>query len=66
MTQKLLTLMGLLSICLYSYAQQIIKPGVKTATTFAIVVDNTSYEKTKNALEAYKQSIEADGLGTYL
>lgn len=52
MTQKLLTLMGLLSICLYSYAQQIIKPGVKTATTFAIVVDNTSYEKNEKCFRS--------------
>ncbi|WP_278966995.1 HEAT repeat domain-containing protein [Phocaeicola coprocola] len=66
MKQKLWTLMILLSLCVYSYAQQIIKPGVKTPTTFAIVVDSTSYENAKSALEAYKQSVEADGLGTYL
>lgn len=53
--------MILLSLCVYSYAQQIIKPGVKTPTTFAIVVDSTSYENAKSALEAYKQSVEADG-----
>ena len=47
-------------------AQTIVKPGVKTPTTFAIVIDKVSYEKARAAVDAYKQSIEADGLGTWL
>ena len=66
MKQILFTLLFTCGIGLQAPAQQIIRPEVKTPTTFAIVVDATSYEQAKDALTAYKQSIEADGLGTYL
>ena len=66
MKQPLSILLLALGISLQVQAQQVIRPEVKTPTTFAIVVDSTSYEQAKDALTAYKQSIEADGLGTYL
>ena len=47
-------------------AQEIVKPGVKTPTTFAIVIDKISYEKARDAVDEYKKSIEQDGLGTWL
>ena len=47
-------------------AQEIVKPGVKTPTTFAIVIDKISYEKARDAVDEYKKSIEHDGLGTWL
>ena len=47
-------------------AQTIVKPSVKSKTTFAIVVDKTSYEKAKAEIDAYKYAVEQEGLGTYL
>lgn len=48
------------------YAKIVIKPGIKSKTTFAIVVDSVSYAKTAQDMEAYKNVIEKDGLGTYI
>lgn len=48
------------------FAQTIIKPSVKSATSFAIVVDQNTYNQAKTELEAYRNAIEKDGLGTYL
>lgn len=53
-------------IALSTQGQQITKPGVKTPTSFAIIIDKQSYDKTKTAVHAYRSSIEADQLGTYL
>lgn len=47
-------------------AQRIIKPKVKTPSSFAIFIDQKSYDKTEAAVNEYKASIEADGLATYL
>ena len=47
-------------------AQTIVKPSVKTKTTFAIVTDSKSYEQAKNEIDAYRTSVENEGLGTYL
>lgn len=49
-----------------SKAQEIIKPTVKTKTSFAIVVDQETYNKAKNEIVAYQKSVEKDGLGTYI
>lgn len=47
-------------------AQKIEKPSSSSATTFAIVTDDITRAKAGNAINAYKQSIEKDGLGTYI
>lgn len=47
-------------------AQTIVKPSVKTKTTFAIVTDSKSYEQAKSEIDAYRTSVEQEGLGTYL
>ena len=47
-------------------AQTIVKPSVKTKTTFAIVTDSKSYEEAKNEIDTYRASVENEGLGTYL
>ncbi|MBQ8672886.1 MAG: HEAT repeat domain-containing protein [Bacteroides sp.] len=47
-------------------AQEITAPSVKTPTTFAIIIDSKSYDKAREAVDEYRQSVEADGLGTYL
>ena len=58
---------GMAVFCLQTMqAQTLIRPTVKTKTTFAIVVDQKSYDEAKNEIDAYRTSIEKDGLGTYL
>lgn len=47
-------------------AQTVVKPSVKTKTTFAIVIDQKSYDEAKNEVDAYRASVEKEGLGTYL
>lgn len=47
-------------------AQTVIRPTVKTKTTFAIVVDSKSYDEAKSEIDAYRTSVENEGLGTYL
>ena len=36
---------------------EIIKPKVKTPTSFAIVVDKQSYDRVKSSIEAYRDAI---------
>lgn len=47
-------------------SQQILPPRISSSTTFAIVVDQRSYEEAGSLLEQYRSSVERDGLGTYL
>ena len=55
------------ALCLQGMqAQTVIKPTVKTKTTFAIVVDQKSYDEAKSEIDAYRASVENEGLGTYL
>lgn len=56
-----------LSVAVASFAKpQIVKPTVKTPTSFAIFIDRTSYDKCRNEVEEYKAAVEADGLATYI
>lgn len=52
--------------CQLTFAQTIIKPSVKSATSFAIVVDKNTYDQAKNEVDAYRNAIEQEGLGTYI
>ena len=65
MKYRLLTFM-FCAIAMSVSAQRIIKPKVKTPSSFAIFIDQKSYDKTEAAVNEYKASIEADGLATYL
>lgn len=56
----------LLSGSLVANAQEIEKPGIKSKTSFAIVVDKDTYQAAKTEIQAYKQVVEKDGLGTYI
>ena len=47
-------------------AQTIVRPSVKSKTTFAIVVDRNSYDQAKAEVDAYRTAVEQEGLGTYL
>lgn len=55
------------ALCLQGMqAQTVVKPTVKSKTTFAIVVDQKSYDAAKAEIDAYRASVENEGLGTYL
>ncbi|MGE5401240.1 MAG: HEAT repeat domain-containing protein [Ignavibacteriales bacterium] len=50
-----------------SYGEVVIKkPIKKRPTTFAIIVDKTTYEKVGSAVDAYRDAVEEDGLSTYI
>lgn len=42
------------------------KPRSQHPTAFAIIIDETTLEKTKRSVEAYRDALEADGLATYM
>ena len=65
-TRNIASVVLMLLVSLGMAAQTITKPSVKTPTSFAVFVDQLSYEKARTAIDAYRQSVEADGLGTYL
>jgi len=65
--KRYITFAGLaLALLQGTVAQTIVKPSVKTKTTFAIVTDSKSYEEAKEEIDAYRTSVENEGLGTYL
>ena len=43
-----------------------IAPSVKTPTSFAIFIDRTSYDRCREAVDEYRDAVQADGLGTYI
>ncbi|WP_341836773.1 hypothetical protein WJU16_02630 [Chitinophaga pollutisoli] len=47
-------------------AQHIQEPGVKSKTSFAIVVDEPTFKKAQKEIEAYRTAVEQSGLGTYI
>lgn len=60
-------LLAIATLCLHILqAQTVILPSIKTKTTFAIVADQKSYDEVKSEIDAYRSSIENEGLGTYL
>ena len=61
-----LTLAGLSLGGMNLYAQEIINPGIKSETSFAIVIDKGTYAYAKAEVHAYKQAVEKEGLGTYI
>ena len=64
--RKTLLSLTCLSLVASSYGQEIIKPSVSSKTSFAIVVDQKTFNDLKPELMAYRQSVEQDGLGTYI
>jgi len=47
-------------------AQSIQTPELKSQTAFAIIVDQNTYHQAKTEIDAYRKTIEKDGLGTYI
>ena len=50
------------------FAQQVkvTKPVTKLNNSFAIVIDNVTYDKCGDAVREYRDALEADGLATYI
>ncbi|MCK9624843.1 MAG: HEAT repeat domain-containing protein [Bacteroidales bacterium] len=44
----------------------IVKCDPKAATSFAIFVDNTTYTQCKEEIDAYREVLQSEGLGTYI
>lgn len=53
-------------LCFRAEAQQIIRPSIKSISTFAIVTDSITLAKADNEINQYKWAIEREGLGTYI
>lgn len=70
MTKKialLLTVVLLTLIQTVGWGQQnIIPPAQQVHSSFAIMVDEATYQACKAEVDAYKKSLEADGLATYV
>ncbi len=49
-----------------AFSRQIIPPDISGDSYFIIVIDEQSFQFTQNAVFAYKQSIEKQGLPTYI
>lgn len=65
--KRIALLLLLVTMCLHtSRAQTVVRPSIKSKTTFAIVIDKESYEQAKAEVDAYRSSVEQEGLGTYL
>ncbi|MGE5496648.1 MAG: HEAT repeat domain-containing protein, partial [Syntrophothermus sp.] len=45
---------------------EIKKPNQEHPTSFAIIIDRETYERTEEAVNAYKDAVENDGLSTYI
>ena len=45
---------------------KVTKPVTKQSNSFAIVIDNVTYEKVGDDVKAYRDALEADGLATYI
>ena len=55
-------LLAITALCLQDMqAQTVVHPSIKTKTTFAIVVDQKSYDEAKSEIDAYRTSIEKEG-----
>lgn len=65
-TAKACVLAALALAWLPASADIVQRPSVNTPTSFAIVIDEESYRQAKTEVEAYRASVEADGLGTYI
>jgi HEAT repeat protein len=51
----------------FLYSQiKVLKPGINSNTSFAIFIDNQTFEKAYDAVIRYKNSIEQDNLATYV
>jgi len=64
--KKAILLLSSFAAVAYSYGQELVRPSVESKTSFAIVIDSKTFESARAEVMAYRQSIEKDGLGTYI
>ena len=54
-------------LCFQAKAQQFVDgPKVKSNASFAIIIDSKTYNACTNEVQAYKSSVEREGLATYI
>ncbi len=64
---KLLNIFALLLLPVFLFGQiKTISPNGKFETSFAIVIDSKTYSATKDAVDAYKNTLQKEGLGVYI
>lgn len=63
---NILVIMAVLLPVLALAKPTIVKPTIKSTTSFAIIVDNATYQAIRPSIEAYRTAIEKDGLATYI
>ena len=51
---------------IFAQKVKVTKPLTKQSNSFAIVIDNVTYEKVGDDVRAYRDALEADGLATYI
>jgi len=66
MKKHLVTLPIMSLFWLFADAQTIIEPNITSNTSFAIIVDQATYNGAKDEIMAYKKSVEEDGLATFV
>lgn len=67
MKQLITLFVAALSLPHLSEARSVLEPPhTRQATSFAIVADRTTYERTAPQLRAYRDALEADGLSAYI
>jgi len=65
--KKLLSLAALLTLTIAAWAAPTkVNPTVKSATSFAIIIDSDTYSALSAKVEAYRDAVERDGLATYI
>ncbi len=65
--KKITMILMSLLLATYSFSGiEKIRPTTREAHSFAIIVDQETYEKTTPAIEAYRNAIEQDGLACYI
>ncbi len=69
MSMKKILLLIAAIICtgqVFAQKVKVTKPLTKQSNSFAIVIDNVTYEKVGDDVRAYRDALEADGLATYI
>jgi hypothetical protein len=66
--KKIILIIACLSLFNGLFGQNIslIKPTKKNASSFAIVIDNTTFDKISKSVYEYRDAVQNDGLSTYI
>ena len=61
-----IALAAALPLAVYAQEVKIEKPASRQATSFAIVIDDKTYEKCAEEVNLYRRALEKDGLSTWV